>query len=214
LGPLRFPRSPFLADRRLGGRRCISADSCPLHDPLQSDRLLIPGVHLELLAERHLDAVAALLVDPDVLRFTRVPDPPPAGFEREWLGRYEDARRDGAGEAFAAVDDDGAFLGLALAPEIDEESGEVELGYIVAPQARGRGVATAILRELTDWALGQVGAQRIVLIIDVDNRASARVAERCGYTREGVMRSIHLKPGVRVDAGLWSRLPSDQAAAA
>jgi ribosomal-protein-alanine N-acetyltransferase len=52
-----------------------------------------------------------------------------------------------------------------------------------------------------------------VLIIDVSNPASERVALRCGYTLEGVMRSIHLKAGVRVDAGLWSRLPSDQAAA-
>src|SRR4051794_11444226 len=128
-------------------------------------------MHLELLAERHLDAVAALLEDPDVLRFTRVPDPPPAGFERAWLERYEDARRDGSGEAFAALDDDGTFLGLALAAEIEQESGEVELGYVVAPAARGRGVATAILRELTDWALGTVGAQRIVLIIDVENPA-------------------------------------------
>jgi RimJ/RimL family protein N-acetyltransferase len=47
------------------------------------------------------------------------------------------------------------------------------------------------------------------LIIDVENQASARVAERCGYRREGVMRSLHLKRGRRIDAALWSRLPSD-----
>jgi RimJ/RimL family protein N-acetyltransferase len=35
------------------------------------------------------------------------------------------------------------------------------------------------------------------------------VAERCGYIREGVMRSIHHKQGKRIDASLWSRLPSD-----
>jgi hypothetical protein len=35
------------------------------------------------------------------------------------------------------------------------------------------------------------------------------VAERCGYVLEGIMRSSHLKDDVRVDAGLWSRLPSD-----
>jgi RimJ/RimL family protein N-acetyltransferase len=170
-------------------------------------------VRLELLDEHHLRDVEALLDDLDVLRFTRVPEPVPPGFARSWLGRYEAARVDGSGEAFAAVDDDGAFLGLALAPTIDRDAAEVELGYIVAPAARGRGVATAMLRELTTWAFDVVGALRIVLIIDVANPGSERVAERCGYTREGVMRSIHLKAGVRVDAGLWSRLPSDQAAA-
>jgi RimJ/RimL family protein N-acetyltransferase len=170
-------------------------------------------MRLEPLADHHLDAVAALLEDPDVLRFTRVPDPPPADFPRAWLARYESARPDGSAEAFAAIGDDGGFLGLALAPDIDTEGGEVELGYVVAPAARGRGVATEILRALTDWALSELQAQRIVLIIDVENPASERVARRCGYTREGVMRSIHLKAGVRVDAGLWSRLPSDQATA-
>jgi RimJ/RimL family protein N-acetyltransferase len=165
-------------------------------------------MRLELLEDRHLAAVAALLDDPDTLRFTRIPEPPPPGFEREWLARYQSARGDGSAEAFAAVDDDGTFLGLALAPEFDRAGAEVELGYITAPAARGRGVAREMLRLLTAWAFEQ-GAQRIVLIINVDNVASERVAARCGYTREGVMRSIHLKQGIRTDAALWSRLPSD-----
>jgi RimJ/RimL family protein N-acetyltransferase len=166
-------------------------------------------MRLELLEERHLGGVAALLDDPDVLRFTRVPEPPPRGFARKWLARYEAARLDGSGEAFAAVDDDGGFLGLALAPSIDREAAEVELGYIVAAPARGRGVAQWMLRELTAWAFAEAGAQRIVLIINVENVASERVAEQCGYTREGVLRSIHLKQDIRTDAAIWSRLPSD-----
>jgi RimJ/RimL family protein N-acetyltransferase len=165
-------------------------------------------MRLELLDEQHLGPVAALLDDPDVLRFTRVPEPPPPDFERQWLDRYEAAREDGSAEAFAAVDGDGTFLGLALAPAIDREAAEVELGYITAPAARGRGVASEMLRLLTEWALEQ-GAQRIYLIINVENAASERVAARCGYTREGVMRSIHLKQGMRTNAALWSRLPSD-----
>jgi RimJ/RimL family protein N-acetyltransferase len=79
----------------------------------------------------------------------------------------------------------------------------------VARTARGRGVATAILRLLTGWAFRDLGAERLFLIIDVENQASSRVAERCGYRREGVMRSLHIKQGRRTDAALWSRLPSD-----
>jgi RimJ/RimL family protein N-acetyltransferase len=164
---------------------------------------------LRPLAEEHLEAVGGLFDDPEVLRFTRLPVPPPPGYEREWLDRYEVGRRDGTREAFAAVDDDGSFLGLALAVDIDREAREVELGYIVAPAARGRGVATAMLDELTRWAFAELEALRITLIIDVENRASAGVAERCGYVLEGVMRSSFLKDDVRIDAGLWSRLPSD-----
>jgi RimJ/RimL family protein N-acetyltransferase len=130
----------------------------------------MPELVVEPLHERHLAAVAHLVRDPDVLRFTRIPVPVPPGFPREWLAMYEDGRRDG-----------------------------------------GRGVATQILDRLTRWALDELGAQRIYLIIDVENAASKRVAERCGYMREGVMRSIHLKAGQRIDAALWSRLASDAA---
>jgi RimJ/RimL family protein N-acetyltransferase len=65
------------------------------------------------------------------------------------------------------------------------------------------------LEPLTAWAFGELGAMRAYLIIHVENRASERVAERCGYRREGVMRSIHVKQGRRTDAGLWARLASD-----
>ncbi len=166
-------------------------------------------VRLELLDESHLGHVDALLDDPDVLRFTRIPVPVPEGFSRTWLDAYERARRDGSREAFAAFDADGAFAGLALAPEIDREGAELELGYIVAPGARGRGLGTAILAALTRWAFEELGAQRAVLLISVGNDASVRVAERCGYVQEGLLRSLHLKQGIRGDATLWSRLPSD-----
>jgi RimJ/RimL family protein N-acetyltransferase len=167
------------------------------------------AVSLRPLAAEHLDDVTALFDDRDVLRFTRLPVPPPAGYARQWLERYEAGRLDGTREAFAALDDDGRFVGLALAVDIDREGREVELGYITAPAARRRGIATAMLDALTRWAFDELGALRVTLIIDVENRASARVAERSGYVLEGVMRSSYLKDDVRVDAGLWSRLPTD-----
>ena len=166
-------------------------------------------LRLEPLGERHLDGIAELVADPEVLRFTRVPEPPPPGFARDWLARYEPGSGDGTRAGFAAVDAGGAFLGLALAPEIDAEAREVELGYIVAPAARGRGVATAMLRELTRWAFAEMGALRAYLLIDTGNVASQRVAERSGYVLEGVLRSMYLKQGRRSDQMIWSRLPSD-----
>jgi RimJ/RimL family protein N-acetyltransferase len=159
--------------------------------------------------ERHLGDIRELIADPTVLHFTRIPEPPAEDFPQLWLARYERGREEGTAEAFA-IEEGGRFLGLALAPTINEADGEMELGYIVADRARGRGVGTEALRRLTRWALEERGMQRIVLIIDVVNEPSRRVAERCGYVREGVMRSIHLKQGRRVDAELWSLLPSDR----
>jgi RimJ/RimL family protein N-acetyltransferase len=164
---------------------------------------------LEPYSPARLDGVAALVGDPDTLRFTPIPEPPPADFARTWMAAYEAGRADGTREAFVALDDDGHFLGLGLAPHVDRAAGEIELGYVVAAEARGRGVGVAILRGLTEWALAE-GALRMTLIVQVGNLASETVAERCGFVLEGVMRSLYVKPGVRADSGLWSRLASDR----
>jgi RimJ/RimL family protein N-acetyltransferase len=114
---------------------------------------LVYDVRLQPLDERWLDDVAELVADPQVRRFTRIPEPPPQDFARSWIDKYSEGHRDGTCEGFAVVDGDGRFVGLALAPAIDRRIRELELGYIVASGARGRGIATEILRLLTDWAL-------------------------------------------------------------
>ena len=146
-----------------------------------------------------------IVADPDALRFTRIPEPPPPGFAATWLGRY----RDNEERVGFAIEEDGDFLGLALAPEIDRDGRQVELGYIVHPAARNRGVATRALVLLTRWAFDELGALRAYLYINVENVPSLRVAERAGYVREGLLRSLHLKQDLRGDAELWSRLPGD-----
>jgi RimJ/RimL family protein N-acetyltransferase len=83
------------------------------------------------------------------------------------------------------------------------------IGYWVAAPARGRGVASSALRLLSGWALDE-GFGRVELITDPDNVASQRVAEKAGFTREGVMRSHTLhRDGRRRDAVLFSLLPGE-----
>ncbi|HWH93846.1 MAG TPA: GNAT family N-acetyltransferase [Baekduia sp.] len=169
-----------------------------------------PDVRLEPFTAAHLDAFTALTEDPDVRRFTRFPDPPDPGFPAAWLARYQRGRADGTREAFAILDGaGGAFLGLALAPHIDRDAAEAELGYVVAPAARGRGVATAAVLRLTRWAFDEQRLERLTLIVDIANVGSQKVAERCGYVRDGMMRNAYVKPGVRADTIIYSRLPTD-----
>jgi ribosomal-protein-alanine N-acetyltransferase len=104
-----------------------------------------------------------------------------------------------------AVDD--RYLGtIAL---LLKEAQTVELAYVVAPEARGRGLACAAVRLLGDWAFAELGAQRLQLRIDPENEASHRVAERAGYTREGVLRSSFIVRGRRHDVAMYSRLPGE-----
>lgn len=149
-----------------------------------------------------------MLSDPDVLRYTRVPEPVPDRFAESWAARYEAGRVEGTRQNFAIVDAEDAFCGIAVAPTIDRDEQTAELGYVVAPHARGQGVAAEALRQLSDWAFGQ-GLVRLYLLISEQNPASKKVAARAGYRFEGVMRSVYVKPGIREDTEVWARLSSD-----
>jgi len=156
----------------------------------------------------HLEGFRVMLTDPAVLRYTRVPEPVPDRFAESWAARYEAGRADGTRQNFAIVDADDVFCGIAVAPTIDRDEQTAELGYVVAPAARGRGVAVDALNQLSDWAFAE-GLVRLYLLISEQNPASKKVAARAGYRFEGVMRSVYVKPGVREDTEVWARLSSD-----
>lgn len=168
----------------------------------------IRGVRLVPLTHEHEAGMAAIVRDTESLRFTRVPEPPPEGFASTWIQRYVEGRATGERDAWALLDGAGTFLGTGMLPVLDPVSATAEIGYVVAPAVRGRGVATAALGLLTDRAL-ELGMERIELHIAVDNVASQTVATRCGYRLEGVHRSEYWKPGRRADTQVWSLLPTD-----
>jgi RimJ/RimL family protein N-acetyltransferase len=197
-------------------RRLISGSVDEQSPPTRPKRLAPPSppladdaIRLEPLDERHVADFEGLIDDPEVLRNTRVPSTPPNGFAAKWIGRYTKGWQDGSSAGFAILSDDGAFLGFAAIVDLDLPAREGEIGYVVAPEARGRGVAGRALRLVTDWALGALGLERVELRIDVANEPSIRVAERAGYRREGVLRSLYFKEGVRTDCVLYSMLPGD-----
>ena len=98
-------------------------------------------VRLVPLSRDFRDAIDALQDDPDVQAFTRFPVPREDDFADRFISRYEDGLAAGTRAGFAAVDELGTFVGLGLAPDIDENDGEMELGYAVARAARARALA-------------------------------------------------------------------------
>jgi RimJ/RimL family protein N-acetyltransferase len=69
-------------------------------------------------------------------------------------------------------------------------------GYLLARPYWGRGLMTEVLTEVTDWALRQDGIWRIGDVCDIDNLASARVMEKAGLKREGVLRRWGVHPNL------------------
>lgn len=83
-----------------------------------------------------------------------------------------------------------------------------EIGYILHSEAdRGKGYASDALRLMGDLLFAERPAcHRLQLIIETWNDASARLAEACGYQREGVLRRAGYSSTVPEDCYLYSRV--------
>ena len=85
-----------------------------------------------------------------------------------------------------------------------------EVSDFLRGSARGRGLATRAVRLVTRWAFDELGIERIELRVHAGNVASRRVAERAGFTREGVERASRAWPdGTRFDSILFSLIVTD-----
>ena len=84
-----------------------------------------------------------------------------------------------------------------------------EVGCCLVPAARGGGIATEMLRMLTDWAFAALGLGRVQVFVAPENVAALGLAERAGFRREGVLRSYWEIEGERLDVVVLARLPGD-----
>jgi RimJ/RimL family protein N-acetyltransferase len=152
-----------------------------------------------------LDALVAALQDSDIPRWTRIPDP--YGYEdgRDFLKRSSAAWSDGTGASFAIVEPDGGRLLGSIGVRFHEETA-ASVGYWVAREARGRGIAAQALRLVAGWVLHASPVERLELVTDPENVASQRVAEKAGFTREGLLRRYLEIKGERRDCVMFSLL--------
>lgn len=71
---------------------------------------------------------------------------------------------------------------------------KTEVGYWVRSSESGKGYVTEAVKRLVAVAFTTLRAERIELITDAGNLASRRVAERCGFELEGILRSERRAP--------------------
>ena len=73
---------------------------------------------------------------------------------------------------------------------------KADIGYCLGRQFWGNGFVTEAVTPIVGWALAQPEIFRVWAMCDVDNSASARVLEKVGMKREGIMRRSQMHPGV------------------
>jgi RimJ/RimL family protein N-acetyltransferase len=111
--------------------------------------------------------------------------------------------------ALVTPGDDTAVLGGASLYGVDRAERRAAVGYWLAAHARGRGIASRAVRLLAGWSFGYLGTARLELTCAPENAASQAVATRCGFTREGVLRSHMVFKGARRDTVMFSLLPGE-----
>src|SRR5947209_4569251 len=161
-------------------------------------RIVLPGeplldgpTALRPWRDSDLGSIVAACQDPDIVRWTRVPDHYSENDARAYLLQRYDATHTGAAAPFAIVDsaDDGRLLGSIALLSLEWAHLRGEVGYWLAADARGAGHATRAVRLICDWGRSKLGLERIDLFAATANQPSQRVAERAGFQREAVLRS-------------------------
>ncbi|KAJ1293237.1 hypothetical protein BS78_01G053000 [Paspalum vaginatum] len=153
-----------------------------------------------------VDAMMAWASDPEVARFCRwepyESTAPLLAFLRDAVLPHP---------WFRAICVSGAVVGaVSVAPTA--ERCRAELGYVLARAHWGKGVATAAVRRALRAVLAGAeveGLARVEALVDVDNPASQRVAEKAGFRREGVLRRHYWHKGRARDMVMYSFLSTD-----
>jgi RimJ/RimL family protein N-acetyltransferase len=182
---------------------------------LELDALVDEDLRLRVATLEDLPAILRICQDPEIQRWTRVPSPYLEQHAHAFISLSIAGAAEGTDAHLLAVDSatDAVLgaVGLSLVPA--DLAGEV--GYWVAPEARGRGVATRGTRLLCRLGFEDLGLGYIGLEAAAANAASNAVAKRLGFTLEGTRRSAMIAgpagdpAAPRGDSNVWGLRPGE-----
>jgi len=128
--------------------------------------------------------------DLEIQRWTNLPSPFRASDAVALLQFSTTLRERGTAALFAvASTDQGELLGAVslrdIERDIQRDEGRASIGYWVAVEARGRGVATNAVEAASHWAFAALGVDEVYADVLHGNEGSVRVLERCGFAPDG-----------------------------
>ena len=184
--------------------------AAPLPRPVLSDGLL----SLRPLASTDADDIAAACQDPQISRWTAVPSPYTRSDAEAFI------RRQSTDEVWAVeptwavtVVPDDRWCGT-ITLRLDDSAG-ADIGYLLAPWARGAGHAPRALRLVCAWGFSALGLQVVTWHAFVGNEASLQSARRVGFQiPPHIFRAYGRQRGHRRDSWVGTLTPEDLAAAA
>ena len=108
--------------------------------------------------------------------------------------------------AYAIIVDEKPVGSIGAFRQTNIHSRTAELGYYVAEEYRGRGIASAAVKSIVEYVFENTDIVRIFAEPFARNAASCRVLEKCGFSYEGTMRKNAFKNGRFEDMRLYAIL--------
>lgn len=167
-------------------------------------------VALRRWGQDDISSLIKLVADPEVPRWTGIPTPYTKRDAKSFLRTTARAEAMSIGTDLCVHDPNTRDIMGGVGLKLHVIYSTAEVGYWVARHARRRGVATRAVRLMAGWAFDELGVRRLELLTHPGNRASEAVALRCGFTREGVLRSYREIKGERVNLTMFSLLPDER----
>ena len=128
--------------------------------------------------------------------------------EKRFLRSAVQLRRDNILHNYAIMSGD--QLAGAIGLKIDQQRKYIgEVGYFVAREYWGKGIAPEAVALIEAIGFDRLGLERIELVTLKNNRASIRVAQKCGYRKEGIQRHKQLHKGRFYDCYLFAKIKTD-----
>lgn len=100
----------------------------------------------------------------------------------------------------------GEAIGNISVVRLHERAETAEIGYCLSARFWGQGIMTEAFRAVIAYLFTCVGVNRIEARHDTRNPASGRVMEKCGMTKEGVLRQRERNNAGRCDLAIYSIL--------
>ncbi len=103
----------------------------------------------------------------------------------------------------------GKLAGSVRYHEIDWTNRSTEFGYWLGLDFEGKGLITKVCQVMIAHAFEKLKLNRIVIICDTENPRSCAVAERLGFTQEGVLRQSEWLKDRFIDQAVYSLLANE-----
>ncbi|MFL6076827.1 MAG: GNAT family N-acetyltransferase [Mycobacteriales bacterium] len=179
-------------------------------EPLPELTLDTTRLVLRPFSREDAPAVQAACDDPETRRWLPLPDPYDRAAAEEWVNDgAQRERRSGGGYTLAAADRETGRLVGSFSLHHVPRPGRAEIGYWVAPWARGRGYATEATRRIAAYGFEALLLPRIQIRAAADNLPSQWVAARAGFRAEGLLRGADQHPSGRRDMVVYGRTAGD-----